>query len=103
MAAERVTTTETITNGCAGDESWRTLVVVFPIEQISYVSSILEAYDNEFLVRTYDKAAGLVYIWYAAGSEATLEQVILEFRTEFAVTEVARHRGMAGLDEVYPE
>ena len=103
MAAERVTTDQTITNGCAGDESWRTLVVVIPIEEISYFSSILEAYDNEFLVRTYDKAAGLVYIWYAAGSESTLEQVLLEFRSEFIVTEVARHHGMAGLDEVYPE
>ncbi|MCC6546578.1 DUF4911 domain-containing protein [Candidatus Sumerlaeota bacterium] len=88
---------------CASDEGWRTLVVVLPPSEISYFSSILEAYDNEFLVRTYDKAIGLVYVWYGEASGALLERVLHDLRSDMMIREVERHVGMAGLDEVYPE
>ena len=54
-------------------------------------------------MRTYDKAIGLVYVWYGEDSEDLLMRVMTDFRAEFPVKEMARHRGMVGLDEVYPE
>ncbi|HMX62234.1 MAG TPA: DUF4911 domain-containing protein [Candidatus Sumerlaeota bacterium] len=88
---------------CVGDEGWRTFVVIIPPREISFFSSVLEAYDNHFLVRTYDKAIGLVYVWYGEDSEDLLMRVMTDFRAEFPVKEMARHCGMVGLDEVYPE
>ncbi|MEO8376551.1 MAG: DUF4911 domain-containing protein [Candidatus Sumerlaeota bacterium] len=88
---------------CASGEGWRTFAVIIPPREVSFFSSILEGYDNEFLVRTYDKVTGLMHIWFAEQSEELLARVLNDLRSEFPVKEVDRYVGMAGLDEVYPE
>lgn len=89
--------------GCTGQDDWCTRVLLIPREEISYVTSILEAYDNQFLVRTQTKGLGIVRVWLARPSLATLDEVIREMRGEFPVDVIATEEGMTGLEEIYPE
>ncbi len=85
------------------DAGWCSRRVSVPVPEISYVACIFEAYDNEFLVRTETQGLGVLRIWYPASSQANLENVLREMRTEFPITILSEEVGMAGLDEVYPE
>lgn len=85
------------------DAGWRACRLNVPVSEISYVASIFEAYDNEFLVRTETQGLGILRIWYPASNQCNLDNVIREMRTEFPITILAEQMGMAGLDEVYPE
>lgn len=85
------------------DARWRTLRVLIPVDQISYIAGILEAYDNHFLARTVSQGQGVVCIWFPAENRPLLDSVLLEFRSEFPVEILEESEGMAGLDEVYPD
>ena len=85
------------------DARWRTLRVLIPVDQISYIAGILEAYDNHFLVRTESQGQGIMRIWFPAENRPLLDDVLLEFRSEFSVQIMEESEGMAGLDEVYPD
>jgi hypothetical protein len=85
------------------DARWRTLRVLIPVDQISYIAGILEAYDNHFLVRTESQGQGIMRIWFPQENRLLLNDVLLEFRSEFTVEILEESEGMAGLDEVYPD
>lgn len=85
------------------DARWRTLRVLIPVDQISYIAGILEAYDNHFLARTESQGQGIMCIWYPAENRPLLDDLLIEFRSEFLVQILQESEGMAGLDKVYPE
>ncbi|CAN5166354.1 hypothetical protein BH09SUM1_BH09SUM1_22410 [soil metagenome] len=87
----------------ATDAGWETCRILVPIDEISYVVSIFEGYDNEFLIRTETRGLGLLRIWYAVTSRATMNEVLKEMRGEFPVQVLGFSAGMDGLEEIYPE
>lgn len=74
-----------------------------PLEQISYMVAIFEAYDNEFLFRTVKKGEPVIVVWYPIANRGTLDRILTEFRMEFPFDITGFAPGMAGLDEVFPE
>ncbi len=91
-----------LTDACR-DEGWETTRLRLPIAELGYVAAILEAYDNQFLVRTEDRTVGLAVIWYPRENRALLDDLLIEFSGEFPIEVLARAPGMAGLDDVFPE
>lgn len=84
------------------DAAWHTMVLRMPPELIAVVTCTLEAYDNLCLIRTFDKAAGIIRVWCHAPLVPTLRTVIAELRTQVPIATLSEHEGMAGLDEVMP-
>ena len=85
------------------DANWECCRLHIPSTQISFVSSILEAYDNQFLVRTEDRLDARIVVWYEKGNHALMEEVVLDLQEKFPVRILSFSKGMEGLDEVYPE
>jgi hypothetical protein len=90
-------------NDFSHDKSWECCRLRIPPDQIAYLSAILEAYDNAFLVRTEDRKTGLMRIWYVTVNRPILEEVLLDLRREIPVKVLSYSKGMDGLDQVYPE
>lgn len=82
---------------------WETCRLELPREEISLACCLLEAYDNEFLVRTETPGLGILRIWYPVTSRPQLDEVLVDLRREMPLQELHFGRGMEGLDEVYPD
>lgn len=95
-----------VAHGAANIENpddWRCARVHIPADRITHISSIFEAHDNQFLVRTENRQEGIILIWYHKSSQSDLEEVVLDLQGEFPVRVISYSAGMDGLDEVYPE
>lgn len=77
--------------------------MLIPRDEIGYMSAILEGYPNGFLLRTEERGAGWIRVWYPATNRPLLDALLREFRTEFPIDGIEFQPGMAGLDEVYPD
>ena len=84
------------------DEAWETCRLRLPTEEIAYLVAVLEAYDNQFLLRTEDRGLGLVRIWYSLPNRPVLEDVLLDLKGQIPVNVLAFAPGMEMLDEIYP-
>lgn len=82
---------------------FETCRILVPLDEISYVVSILEGYDNEFLVRTETRGMGILRLWYPESSRGTLDAVLREMATDFPLSVLGFLPGMAGLDEAFSD
>ena len=89
--------------GFEGDDSWQCCRVKIPPDQVAFLTSVLEGYDNQFLVRTEDRRNGIACIWYAVPSRLLLEEVLLDLGRDMPVKVLSYSKGMDGLDQVFPE
>lgn len=94
---------EALRLGLLDGEGWRCCRVRVPSAEIAWITAILEAYDNEFLVRTEGRGSGWLRIWYPVTSQPTLGKVLCEMKTLFPTDVGEYFEGMAGLDDVYPD
>ncbi len=85
------------------DEGWETVRLRLPIAELGYAASVLEAYDNQFLIRTMDRTVGFAVVWYPRENRALLDEILLELSSEFPIEVLGHEPGMAGLDDVFPE
>jgi hypothetical protein len=61
-----------------------------PPREIGYVTSLVEAFDGIGLVRTLDRARGVVECWVMADYEADFDGLIESLRAEFPVQRLPR-------------
>lgn len=85
------------------DPNWRTCRLRIPPAQISHLTAVVEAYDNQFILRTEDKEQGVIHLWYARQHQAVLEEILLDLEDQFPVKVLSFTQGMRGLDDIYPE
>lgn len=81
---------------------WETCRVLVRLDDISYMSAILEAHDNMFLVRTETKGLGFLRLWYPTAYRPHLDRILQEVQGDIPLDILGFEPGMAGLDEVYP-